>query len=110
MLRRFQMITLMLVLVIALVGCISKAPSIVGEWHSEQDSIIMAINENGTFSITDETLEDGDLLSGTYRIEGDKFIYTPTDETELVNTFTLTRDTLTLTYKEYSSTFKRAEK
>jgi hypothetical protein len=82
----------------------------VGEWHSEQDSIIMAINENGTFSITDETLEDGDLLSGTYRIEGDKFIYTPTDETELVNTFALTRDTLTLTYKEYSSTFKRAEK
>jgi hypothetical protein len=110
MLKRIQMTALILILIIALVGCISKAPTIVGEWHSEQDNIVMVISENGTFAISDETLQDADLLSGTYRIEGDKFLYTPTDETELTNTFVLEGDTLTLTYKEYSSTFKRAEK
>jgi len=109
MLRKIQMFALIFVFLFVLVGCSSNEPTIVGVWYSEQEKINMTINEDGTFHITDVSLEDGDLLGGTYRIEGDQFIYTPTGEDELANTFTLTGDTLVLTYEGYTSTLKRVK-
>lgn len=109
MLRKIQMFALIFVLLFVLVGCVSNVPTIVGEWYSEQEKINMTINEDGTFHITDVTLQDSDLLAGIYRIEGDQFIYKPTGEDELANTFKLTGDTLVLTYEGYTSTLKRVK-
>lgn len=110
MIRKIQMMAVILVLLIAFSACSSSEPSIVGKWYSEQDKTSMEINENGTFELIDETIEDSHLLTGTYRIDGDKFLFTPLNETEYANNFKLTKDTLVLTYGEYSSTFKRVEK
>lgn len=108
--RKIHLFVMLLALLIAFTGCAGKEPSIVGEWYSEQDQITMTISPNGTFSVIDETTEHGVLLTGTYRIEGNKFLYTPHDEVELTNDFTLKGDILTLTYQNYSSSFKRVKK
>jgi hypothetical protein len=104
------MILLIFALMIVFVGCIRNTSSIVGKWYSEQDGLTMTLNEDGTFYLEDETIEHGDLLSGTYRVEGNQLIYMPTNEAELANTYTLTKDTLVVTYGDYTSTLKRVEK
>ena len=110
MLRRIQIIAVIVVLLIGLVGCISTKPTEVGVWFSEKENINMTLNKDGTFSVKDLSLQDGDLLAGTYRMEGNQFLYKPTGETEIANTYTLTKDTLVLTYGEYTSTLKRVKK
>jgi hypothetical protein len=104
------LVAVIFVILIVFVGCSSNATTIVGEWYSEQDNMLMAINEDGTFYLIDKTAEDSTLLSGKYRIEGNQFYFTPEHEAEIANSFTLKGDILTLTYKEYNSTFNRVKK
>lgn|GEM_PF-2156475 len=109
MLKKMKLVAVVFALLIVVAGCNSE-PSIVGIWQAEGDSVKLTLNKDGTFYITDESLEDKDILSGTYRLEGDQFLYTPTHEAELANTFTLKDDTLTLSYQGNTSTFKRIQK
>jgi len=67
----------------------------------------MTLYEDGTFYIADASLEHGELLAGKYHIEGNQLLFTPKDEAQLTNDFTLTEDTLVLTYEGYTSTLKR---
>lgn len=104
------MLAVIMILIIVLVGCNSIKPTIVGVWYSEADHINMTLNEDGTFTLEDSSVQDSDLLSGTYRVEGNQLLFTPAHETELANTFTLKGDTLELTYGDYTSTLKRVKK
>lgn len=108
--KKLQVIALLVALVVISAACSSIQPSIVGEWYAEKENITMLVNKDGTFSLSDKSLQDHDLLDGKYRIEGDKFFFTPTGETELSNTFVLKGDKLTLTYENYTTEFVRVKK
>ena len=63
--RRVRAIAMLMVLTLAVVGCGSDAPTIIGEWNDRND-FLWEFDSEGEFAV-----QGGSVEVGTYRFDGD---------------------------------------